>query len=408
MSNPPTKSSSSLVKLFIGGLPPTLTNRDLLQMFSRWGKVQVMLKTREDGYFNVGYGFILVGSLEQAQQILAHDFEYQGRKIHVQFGRKGKKSLKPPPPGRVYLKNLPLFATDDEITACIQEHCDCRMAYAIRSPQGISKGYGFAELSSQADAKVLLNKGVVKMEGGLVTIEEFNKKQKLDHSKMSGVHQSSGHQTKKNQKLTFYEETERLTRPFHVSGRDANITSEKELYHSQAKKAKWDQEFKESDYLEKDEIHPNLTSITFGYCEPAVRIGSGVTDRRELKAARDLEGSMTFESGSFCRVQAQSEIKKSQNLDSRPQANRSESRRKKPSSGASSSQNHPTVFTSSPEVLECQIRVADIRQMEKTLVQNHHEFNLRFNVWLGPARDHLIQTMKRFGGKDSSSDRFAI
>jgi len=182
-------SSQTLIKIFIGGLPPAMTKADISQMFGRWGKVQVTLKMRDDGIGNAGYGFIIVNSLEQAERILSENYSIGERKLHVEFGRKSSKNFRPPRSGRVFLRNIPPGTTDNELTAEIQKICNCTMAYSIRTPEGATRGFGFAELATVEDAEELLCIGLLYVQGKAVSVLPF----KSSTSSLINKYGATGH-----------------------------------------------------------------------------------------------------------------------------------------------------------------------------------------------------------------------
>lgn len=178
----------SVVKLFVGGVPPSLTRQELVSLFAPWGGTRVELKSRPGGG-NMGYAFLLLDSVEQAEAIMAARIKARGRELNIQYSQKLKRQKELPPPARLYLRHIPPGVSDEELLALFAEFVPVQSAYAIRDAQSRHKGFGFLQLQCQAHAELLLEIESFALGESFVLVERFQKQPKSTfHNRTAYVH----------------------------------------------------------------------------------------------------------------------------------------------------------------------------------------------------------------------------
>ncbi len=87
------------MRIYIGHLPPSVTEKDIQQAFTPFGDVQAVniVKAKSSGD-SLGYGFVIMPLVEQAQKAIAamNNREFHGRPIRVEKGK--HRLIKPGPP----------------------------------------------------------------------------------------------------------------------------------------------------------------------------------------------------------------------------------------------------------------------------------------------------------------------
>jgi RNA recognition motif-containing protein len=63
------KSSAELNKIFVGNIPPVVTERDMVSVFGRFGEIESVFVPML-GSVSKGYGFVEFESVDVAQQLL--------------------------------------------------------------------------------------------------------------------------------------------------------------------------------------------------------------------------------------------------------------------------------------------------------------------------------------------------
>src|SRR5688572_16093508 len=102
------------IKLFVGGLPPTVTKQELEHVFGEFrASLKIDLQLREGSYLNQGYAFLLVSDPAIADRIVESGFEIRHRKLQVQFSKKVPKKQNVAPL-RLYCRGIPPDVGDQE------------------------------------------------------------------------------------------------------------------------------------------------------------------------------------------------------------------------------------------------------------------------------------------------------
>lgn len=163
------------IKLFIGGIPPTATKKELAGIFKEYEPdIRIELKMDKRSHLNKGFAFILVKDPLIASKIVATQYMIRGRSIQVQNSKRVPKSQHVAPL-RLFCKGIPWGASDADLTAFFSSLAPCRAAYAIKDAAGKHKGFGFVELYTKEGAQTLLGIKKIKFKEAYLKVEEYNK-----------------------------------------------------------------------------------------------------------------------------------------------------------------------------------------------------------------------------------------
>lgn len=167
-----------LPKLFLGGLPPTLTEKDLDSLIRVFGEVKVDLIKKKNSELNDGYAFIYPANRETADRLLGSELRIGHRVLQFQLSQ-GRKVCEEADPYRLFMRNLPFTVSDEELTEFFRAYCRVRSAYSIKSDNKHSKGYGFIHLYDQSSADKLLSISNFTVKNFKVTVENYNPQSKV-------------------------------------------------------------------------------------------------------------------------------------------------------------------------------------------------------------------------------------
>lgn len=163
------------IKLFVGGLPPTVTKQELEHVFREFGaSLKIDLQLKQGSYLNQGYAFLLVTDPAIADRIVESEFEIRHRRLQVQYSKKVPKKQNVAPL-RLYCRGIPPDVGDEELTRFFNEFVECRAAYSIKNSHGKKKGYGFIELLKKESAQTLLDIRTFKLGDTHLVVEEFSR-----------------------------------------------------------------------------------------------------------------------------------------------------------------------------------------------------------------------------------------
>ena len=156
-------------KLFVAGLPDSITEEVLRQLFQATGStvLEVSLPKDRNSGRTRGFGFVTLETSEQAERARAAlDGSFQaGRPISVRpfQGGSGRRETRMDPPAAasatsgsaedrtLYVGNLPYDATAEEIEELL-ERCGVTPVLRVHlpmGPDGRPRGFGFVTLSNQ-------------------------------------------------------------------------------------------------------------------------------------------------------------------------------------------------------------------------------------------------------------------
>lgn len=176
-------SSRNSIKLFVGGLPPTLTCAELAEVFAPHSKkMTIDLKMDPDQQLNRGFAFLYLNDQQLVDEITKRNYNVKNRLIQVQVSRATTKNFRPEG-CRIFCRGIPSGTSDFELTEFFQNFSGCRCAYAIRDTTGENKGFGFVELHSESETQILLSMKTVEFKSCTLSLESFQKSKTKNQTK---------------------------------------------------------------------------------------------------------------------------------------------------------------------------------------------------------------------------------
>lgn len=164
------------IKLFVGGLPPTVTKQELAFLFREFEDyIKIDLRSRDNSHLNQGFAFLLLQDPFIARRIVDQEFQIRQRKIQVQYSKKMSKKQNIIPK-RLFCKGIPPDLSDADLCGFFNGFVHCRAAYSIKDSLGNKKGFGFIELFDEQSAKRLLDIKKFKVHNAHLEVEKFNRK----------------------------------------------------------------------------------------------------------------------------------------------------------------------------------------------------------------------------------------
>lgn len=166
------------IKLFLGGLPGSITTEQLLDALGYPYPVRVNIKRRRDDTSSLGYAFIIFYDNFLAHSMVNMTYLIQGRKLILQYCKRDSPDQIQtiPEAGRLFVRGIPSGTDDEELSKFFSACVPCKSAYSIRDKKGHSKGYGFVELWNQADANYLATFNHLNFRGFNLELEHYRKK----------------------------------------------------------------------------------------------------------------------------------------------------------------------------------------------------------------------------------------
>lgn len=202
-------------KIFLGSLPPHLTNEQITSLLKKYGKItKAHLLFHKRTGFCKGFGHIIVGDQATYQRILQANLVIDGRKIFKEPFLEGKKlSAKKEKfvSKRIFVSNLPYEITDEQLKRTFTKFGAVEQAYRIISTNGKRQPYGFVLFENPDVANLCHKKGLVMFNGHQIKCRLFvnfeEKRKKLNQKKRHSPENSNSnpmpvkkHKTKKNKK----------------------------------------------------------------------------------------------------------------------------------------------------------------------------------------------------------------
>ncbi|CAO2838008.1 unnamed protein product [Amaranthus hypochondriacus] len=156
-------------KLYVVNLPWSLSSDGLKNLFSECGTVKDVELIRDKNGRNRGFGFVTMGSGEEAQAVIDkfNSKEYSGRVIKVEFARRLKKP-RPQPEivlpvketrHKLYVSNLQWKVRSNHLREFFSSNFNPVSARVIfeSSPSGRSAGYGFVSFDTREEAEAAIS-----------------------------------------------------------------------------------------------------------------------------------------------------------------------------------------------------------------------------------------------------------
>ncbi|XP_076465871.1 RNA-binding motif, single-stranded-interacting protein 2-like isoform X8 [Babylonia areolata] len=172
----------SRTNLYIRGLSPTTSDKDLVNLCQGYGTI-TSTKAIIDQTTNKckGYGFVdfdAPGSAERAVQAL------QAQGIQAQMAKQQEQD-----PTNLYIANLPLHFTEKHLENMFKDFGTVISTRILRKPDGMSRCVGFARMESRDKCETIINTFNNKMLSGcseplLVKFADSGNKKKSQQQKM--------------------------------------------------------------------------------------------------------------------------------------------------------------------------------------------------------------------------------
>jgi hypothetical protein len=140
----------SRTNLYIRGLNPNTTDKDLVSLCNSFGKI-TSTKAIIDQTTNKckGYGFVDFEN-PQAAELAVQALQNQG--IQAQMAKQQEQD-----PTNLYIANLPVYFTEKNLENMFKEYGTVISTRILRKPDGISRGVGFARMESKEKCDQIIN-----------------------------------------------------------------------------------------------------------------------------------------------------------------------------------------------------------------------------------------------------------
>jgi len=171
-------------RLFIGGIPDYITLTDLKDYLEPIIPIFNLHIKRKPGS-KPGYAFFEVASYEDARRLTEIPLKLQDVELYCQLSHKTLKTHGNCMKNRVFLRDLPKHVTDEELYSFISLIVEVRSAYAIKDKDGVSKGYGFADLKNEMECDRLVQLEYLNFGEYKVRVEKYTEKIPKKEKKMA-------------------------------------------------------------------------------------------------------------------------------------------------------------------------------------------------------------------------------
>ena len=172
--------------LFVGGVPPQITEQTLSQHFSRFSELtNVRIKRDKQTRESKGYAYITVADYPSISHILETEHFILGRKLDVQLA--SSKSEKHEWKilqryRRVYAVGLPPGTTNDQVVDAFQQFGIIRNAFIIRTDESrIGREYAYIQFADDRAAELALS-SVIKINGKVIGCQPFGTRRRHKNS----------------------------------------------------------------------------------------------------------------------------------------------------------------------------------------------------------------------------------
>ncbi|CAG5123597.1 unnamed protein product, partial [Candidula unifasciata] len=140
----------SRTNLYIRGLNPNTTDKDLVNLCNSFGKI-TSTKAIIDQTTNKckGYGFVDFEN-PQAAELAVQALQNQG--IQAQMAKQQEQD-----PTNLYIANLPVYFMEKNLENMLKEYGTVISTRILRKPDGVSRGVGFARMESKDKCDLIIN-----------------------------------------------------------------------------------------------------------------------------------------------------------------------------------------------------------------------------------------------------------
>lgn len=140
----------SRTNLYIRGLNPNTTDKDLVNLCNSFGKI-TSTKAIIDQTTNKckGYGFV---DFENPQAAELATQTLQGQGIQAQMAKQQEQD-----PTNLYIANLPIYFMEKNLENMFKEYGTVISTRILRKPDGLSRGVGFARMENKEKCDQIIN-----------------------------------------------------------------------------------------------------------------------------------------------------------------------------------------------------------------------------------------------------------
>jgi len=140
----------SRTNLYIRGLNPNTTDKDLVNLCNSFGKI-TSTKAIIDQTTNKckGYGFVDFEN-PQAAELAVQTLQGQG--IQAQMAKQQEQD-----PTNLYIANLPIYFMEKNLENMFKEYGTVISTRILRKPDGLSRGVGFARMENKEKCDLIIN-----------------------------------------------------------------------------------------------------------------------------------------------------------------------------------------------------------------------------------------------------------
>lgn len=156
--------------IFVKNLNPKVTEKDLTEKFSEYGKITSLVIMYDNNNVSKGFGFINYSTSEEAQKAVesAHETEFVGQKIYVAKAQKRSERLNELrkqfeqrklkyQESNLYIKNLDDQIDDNKLFELFSKYGKIISARVMKDENNFSKGFGFVCFSTPEEAQKAFN-----------------------------------------------------------------------------------------------------------------------------------------------------------------------------------------------------------------------------------------------------------
>lgn len=159
---PAAAADDSGRKVFVGGLPPTTTEQVLREFCTEYGEVEgvKMMIDRNTGVSR-GFAFVTFVSADTVQQLCGQGSvfkEIEGKSVEFKCAEvRGAGGAGGNEPNKVFVGGLPQSVTEDSFRSYFAQYgtvTDCKVM--TDKATGVSRGFGFLNMSSEAEVESIM------------------------------------------------------------------------------------------------------------------------------------------------------------------------------------------------------------------------------------------------------------
>lgn len=151
----------SKTNLYIRGLTPGTTDKDLVNMCQQYGAI-ISTKAILDKNTNKckGYGFVDFESPVAAEgavkALTARNIQAQMAKVGIWYHQRRQATQQEQDPTNLYIANLPPTFKESDLDSLLSKYGQVISTRILRDSQGISKGVGFARMESKEKCEQII------------------------------------------------------------------------------------------------------------------------------------------------------------------------------------------------------------------------------------------------------------